>query len=163
MSDRYERILAEHELADDRQVGEPRHVHRADRLDHHAHVAEPGECGQTDAEQREREPRRNLVRLQRQCDHREYERQRRSRNDSRERAEPRRLGAGRDDESDDSAHQHHAFDAQVQYAGFFGDELAQRREYEWCAGGERQHEQLDNVIHQAGFTAVAGVCTTRSR
>ncbi len=36
----------------------------------------------------------------------------------------------------DGSDEHHPFDAEIQYAGLFGDELAQRREDERRAGGE---------------------------
>ena len=60
------------------------------------------------------------------------------------------------------ADQHHALDAEVQHAGLFGDELAQRREHQRRPGGERQREQL-RVACPSGAVASARRRTTRTR
>ena len=76
--------------------------------------------------------------MQRQRQHGEQQRQRRARQDAAERCRAHGdAGGQRDAEAGDRADQHHAFDAEIQDAGFLGDQLAQ--------GGEHQRRRGDTI------------------
>ncbi len=143
-----QRVVREQQPADHRQRSQPGNDERLDRFDDNAHVVQTQERGQADAEERQRKTACDLVRHQRQRQHAEDQRQRGAGAGARDDTEPGRLCRGRDDERRDGAGEHHAFDAQVEHAGFFRDEFPERRVYQRRAGRKREYDELREMIHQ---------------
>ena len=85
--------------------------------------------------------------------HREDERHRCARCHAGERAEPEISRCRSRRESGDRADQHHAFDAEIQHARFFRDELTERGEHEWRPGGNRRRQDRNDVVDHAGACA----------
>jgi len=89
------------------------------------------QAGQADAEDGERKPGRNLIDREPQCHDGEEQGHQDACNDAAERADRDRAGQERAAEAADGAHDHHAFDAEIEHARTLGDELAGRGDQQW--------------------------------
>ena len=122
--------------------------HRADRL---ADEGPPGERGQAHAEQRQRQAGGDLIGLQRDREKAEDQRHQHAGRDGGEIAECEAAGAEADGEGRHCADQHHAFDTEVEHAGLFGDQFAERGIDQRRGGDHGADEDRDDLIsgHEA--------------
>src|SRR5207302_7916945 len=84
----------------------------------------------------------------------------RAREHARENADHETAAQGSGCEARDRADQHHPFDAEVEDAGFLGDELAERGENQRRACGDRGGEDEDEIVHYAAALAAIVAATT---
>jgi len=145
--------------SDDRDVGEQRNADRGHGDHRLRFVRLADERRKPDAEDRQGEPRRDLVRHQRERQRREDEAHRRAGEHTRADPRPRVAGAVRDGEGRDRADGHDAFGPEVQHARLLGDELAQRRDDERRPRDDRREQHRgDDVVHR-GPIAPPGAST----
>jgi hypothetical protein len=76
---------------------------------------------------------------------------------AREEAEPERAGAIGREKAGVGADQHHAFETDIEYAGFFRDLLAEPRQQQRQAGRDRAEQQRDQerLCEQSSHVAAA--------
>ncbi len=144
-----EGILSKQDPADQRQVGQQRDEEMRRRRDLLADEARADQSGQTDAEDGERETGGHLVDCEAEGQQREHRRQGGARRHPAQRPDggrPADIGAG---ETAGGAHDHHAFDPEVEHPCPFGDELAGGREQERRGGGEHRQDDRFNQSHDS--------------
>ena len=140
----HEHVLAEEHGADERQVAQDRYVNGSE-----LHARESGErfsnqAGQSEPEEREREPGRHLVGDQGLREEGEQQRRPDPGGESRRDADRRRSGGIGGREARYRTHYHHPFDAQVEHPGAFDHELSDRREQQRRRrGNDRQHDGFE--------------------
>ena len=128
-------ILAEQDSADMRDVGQEGNW-SARAWCPAARQRFPDQAGKPEAEKGEREAGRHLVGDEGQGEEAEEQRHQHSGKDRSEETEKRPAGDEGRAEAAHRAHDHHAFDAEIEHAGTLDDELADRREQERGGGGD---------------------------
>lgn len=96
------------------------------------------EAGESDAQDGQRQPCRNLVDRKPERHQCEDERHQCACDDAEQRADKDRAGQPCTCKATCGADDHHALDAEIEHAGAFGYEFAGRRDQEWRRGGEHR-------------------------
>ena len=134
-----------------RDIGEAGDVKMRRRRDLLADEAGADQARQPDAQNGQCQTGRDLVDREPQRHQRKDQRQQRAGDDAAQRADDDRAGQPGAAKTAGRADDHHAFDAEVQHAGAFGDQLAGRSQQQRRGG--RKHRQDDGFdeLHQAAF------------
>ena len=147
--------MAEQQRAEQRDIAEAGNGKLGQVLDRNADEARADHGRQADAEDRQREAGRDLIREQRKREDAEGERHQHAGERAGDDAERAAAGGDGDRESGHGARQHHALDAEVEDARFFHDELAER------GVEQRRRGADDGDQHQRGGIQVHAGATSR--
>jgi hypothetical protein len=137
--------------------------HRTEHIHGLAYIACPSKCRQADAENGQGEPGGHLVCRQRECQKAEDESRSCCCQHGGKYANDRLTGHGGDGKAGDGAHQHHAFDAEVQHPRFLHYQLAKCRQQDWRCSTHDGHDDRDQHGRRHGVPPAPARPAMRTR
>ena len=140
------RMLTEQCDADKRNIGQQGHGELR-ILQAVADIAHADVSRRAAAEQRKRQPRRVLVGAEPDGEQREETREQHAGQCAGDETHRDAAAVHRGSEADDGRHQHHAFRAEIDHAGFFVDQQAQRCQHQRRACVDRRGDQRSEGFH----------------